>query len=142
MGGQGDGAQLVREPVRRMLRETVETENQLVPRHPQGVHGHELADGPRFRVQAHAGERKRCCSAQNLSGTELLSEGKCSWYISKRQGRRQTDKRTDEQTGHGSLCERGPKCFCAPRRGQTAFRIYMCSRVGHAKGGAQSICDY
>ena len=55
MAGEGAGAQPVRELVPGVFREALAAEDQRVPRHPQGVRGDELADGPRFRVQAYAG---------------------------------------------------------------------------------------
>lgn len=55
MAREGSGPQPVREPLRGVLREAVETQDQRLPRDMQGVRSDELADRPRFRVQAHAG---------------------------------------------------------------------------------------
>ena len=55
MAGKGASAQPVRELVPGVFREALEAEDQRVSRHPQGLCGHELADGPCFRIQAHAG---------------------------------------------------------------------------------------
>lgn len=55
MARKGAGTQPIRESVPGLLREAMAAQDQRLPGHPQGVRGHELADGSRFRVQAHAG---------------------------------------------------------------------------------------